>query len=157
MCPLPSLASLDASHSKIVSSAIHCNVLPQNLGSFNLAYNPLGDVAELLTSLSALAQLVDLRMSWCDIDDTSFPASLLSSVKKPTFSKLTILDLEETRATQAAVSRAFSALTQTIDFEVSLTDARAVPTGTLAVAVDKRIAREAWEVEADRHVHWTPT
>ena len=151
-CPLPSLASLDASHNKIVSSAIHRDALPQNLRSFNLACNPLGDVAELLVSLSALAQLVDLRMPRCDIDDTSFPASFLYSANRPTFPKLTILDLEETRATQAAVSRAFSGLTQAIDFEASITDACTVPTGILAVTVGKRIVREAWEIEADRHV-----
>jgi hypothetical protein len=151
-CPLPSLASLDASYNKIVSSAIHRDALPQNLRSFNLACNPLGDVAELLISLSALAQLVDLRMPRCDINDTSFPASFLSSADRPTFPKLTILDLEETRATQAAVSRAFSGLTQAIDFEASVTDARTVPTGILAVAVGKRIVREAWEIEADHRV-----
>lgn len=150
-CPLPSLASLDASYNKIVSSAIHRDALPRNLRSFNLACNPLGDVAELLISLSALAQLVDLRMPRCDIDDTSFPSSFLSSANRPTFPKLTILDLEETRATQAAVSRAFSGLTQAIDFEASVTDARTVPAGILAVAVGKRIVREAWEIEADHH------
>jgi hypothetical protein len=115
-------------------------------------WNPLGDVAKLLTSLSALTQLVALRLSRCDIDDTSFPATLLSSVNRPTFPKLTVLDLEETRATQAAVSSALSGLTQSIDFEASVTDERTVPTGTLAVAVGKRIVREAWEIEADRHV-----
>ena len=151
-CPLPSLASLDASHNKIVSSAIHSHALPQSLRTFNLSCNPLGDVAALLTSLSALTQLVDLRMSKCNIDDTSFPSSLLISAVEPIFTKLTVLDLEETRATQAAVSRAFSCLTQTIDFEASITDACTVPMGTLAVAVGKRIVREAWEIEADRHV-----
>jgi hypothetical protein len=115
-------------------------------------YNPLGDVAELLTSLSALTQLVALRLSRCDIDDTSFPATLLSSANRPTFPKLAVLDLEETRATQAAVSSTLFGLTQSIDFEASVTDERTVPTGTLAVAVGKRIVREAWEVEADRHV-----
>jgi hypothetical protein len=115
-------------------------------------YNPLGDVAELLTSLSALTQLVALRLSRCDIDDTSFPTTLLSSANGPTFPKLAVLDLEETRATQAAVSSTLSGLTQSIDFEASVTDERTVPTGTLAVAVGKRIVREAWEIEADRHV-----
>jgi Leucine-rich repeat (LRR) protein len=151
-CPLPNLASFDASHNKIVSSAIHRGALPQNLRTFNLACNPLGDIAELLTSLSALAHLVDLRMSRCDIDDTSFPASLLSSASTPIFPKLTILDLEETHATQATVSRALSDLSQTIDFEASITDVGTVPPGILAVAVGKRIVREAWEIEADRHV-----
>ncbi len=115
-------------------------------------YNPLGNVAELLTSLSALTQLVALRLSRCDIDDTSLPATLLSSANRPIFPKLAVLDLEETRATQAAVSSAFSGLTQSIDFEVSIIDERTVPTGTLAVAVGKHIVREAWEIEADRHV-----
>jgi len=150
--PLPSLTSLDASHNKIVSSAIHRSALPQNLGTFDLAYNPLGDVAELLMSLSALTQLVDLRMSRCNIDDTSFPTSLLTLANKSTFPKLTVLGLEETRVTQTAVSKALSCLTQTIDFEAPITDARTVPMGTLAVAVGKRIVREAWEIEADRHV-----
>jgi Leucine-rich repeat (LRR) protein len=148
-CPLPSLASFDASHNKIVSSAIHRDALPQNLRTFNLACNPLGDIAELLSSPSALAHLVDLRMSGCDIDDTSFPASLLSSVNTPIFPKLTILDLEATRATQATVSRALSELSQTIDFEAPITDAGTVPPGILAVAVGKRIVREAWEIEAE--------
>lgn len=151
-CPLPSLASLDASHNKIFSSAIHCDAIPQNLTSLNLACNPLGDVAELLISLSALSQLVDLRMPRCHIEETSFPASFPSSANRPTFPKLAILDLEETHATQAAVSRAFSGLAQAIDFEAPITDARTVPTGILAVAVGKRIVREAWEIEADRHV-----
>ena len=115
-------------------------------------YNPLGDITELLNSLSALTQLVALRLSSCDIDDTSFPATLLSSASRPTFPKLAILDLEETRATQAAVSSALSGLTQSIDFEASVTDERTMLTGTLAVAVGKRIVREAWEIEADRHV-----
>ena len=115
-------------------------------------YNPLGDVAELLTSLSPLTQLLALRLSRCDIDDASFPATLLSSANRPTFPKLAVLDLEETRATQAAVSSALSGLAQSIDFEASVTDERAVPAGILAVAVGKRIVREAWEVEADRHV-----
>jgi hypothetical protein len=151
-CPLPSLTSLDASHNKIVSSAIHRNALPQNLRTFDLACNPLGDVMELLVSLSALTQLVDLRMSRCNIDDTSFPTSLLTSANKLTFPKLTVLDLEETRVTQTAVSKALSCLTQTIDFEAPITDARTVPMHTLAVAVGRRIVREAWEIEADRHV-----
>lgn len=150
--PLPRMTSLDASHNKIVSSAIHHDSLPQDLKTFNLMYNPLGDIAELLTSLSALTQLVALRLSSCDIDDTSFPATLLSSASRPTFPKLAILDLEETRATQAAVSSALSSLTQNIDFEASVTDERTMLTGTLAVAVGKRIVREAWEIEADRHV-----
>jgi Leucine-rich repeat (LRR) protein len=150
--PLPRLTSLDASHNKIISSAIHHDSLPQDLKTFSLAYNPLGDVAELLASLSALTQLVALRLSRCDIDDTSFPATLLSSANGPTFPKLAVLDLEETRATQAAVSRSLSGLTQSIDFEASVGDERTVPTGTLAAAVGKRIVREAWEIEADRHV-----
>jgi hypothetical protein len=150
--PLPRLTSLDVSHNKIVSSAIHHDALPQDLKTFSLMWNPLGDVAKLLTSLSALTQLVALRLSRCDIDDTSFPTTLFSSANRPTFPKLTVLDLEETRATQAAVSRALSGLTQSIDFEASVTDERTVPMGTLAVAVGKRIVREAWEIEADRHV-----
>ncbi|KAI9452457.1 L domain-like protein [Russula earlei] len=150
--PLPCLASLDVSYNKIVSSAVHHNALPQDLRTFNLARNPLGHVAELLTSLSTLSQLVDLRMSGCTIDDTSFPDNLLSSSNRPAFPNLSILDLEETLATQAAVSRALSNLTQTIDFEASIADARTVPIGTVAVTVGKRIAREAWEIEADRHV-----
>ena len=150
--PLPSLTSLDASHNKIVSSAIHHSMLPQNLRTFDLAYNPLGDIVELLMSLSTLTQLVDLRMSRCNIDDTSFPTSLLTSANKSTFPKLAVLDLEETHVTQTAVSKALSRLTQTIDFEAPITDARTVPIGTLVVAVGKRIVREAWEIEADRHV-----
>ena len=115
-------------------------------------YNPLSNVADLLTSLSALTQLAALRLSGCDIDDTSFPATLLSSANRPTFPKLAVLDLEETRATQATVSSALSVLTQRVDFEASVTDERTVPTGTLAVAVGKHIVREAWEIEADRFV-----
>jgi Leucine-rich repeat (LRR) protein len=149
--PLPHLTSLDASHNKIISSAIHHDSLPQDLKTFSLMYNPLSDVAELLTSLSALTQLVALRLSRCDIDDTSFPTTLLSAAR-PTFLKLAVLDLEETRASQAAVSNALSNLTQRIDFEASVTDERTVPTGILAVAVGKHIVREAWEVEADRFV-----
>lgn len=151
-CPLPSLTSLRASHNKIFSSAIHCDVLPQNLGTFDLAYNPLGDVTELLMSLSQLTQLVELRMSRCNIDDTSFPTSLLTPANKPTFPELAVLDLEETRVTQTAVSKALSCLNQTIDFEVAITDTRTVPKGTLAITVGKRIVREDWEIEADRHV-----
>jgi Leucine rich repeat len=151
-CPLPRLASLDASHNKIVASAIHRDALPLDLRTFNLTYNPLGDVAELLISLSALTQLVELRMSKCNIDDTSFPASLLSSATAQTFIKLAVLDLGETLVTQAAVSSAFSTLVQSLDFEAPIGDARAVAMGTLAVAVGKRIVREAWEIEADRHV-----
>lgn len=150
--PLPHLTSLDVSHNKIVSSAIHHDALPRDLKVFNLMCNPLGDIAELLASLSALTQLVALRLSGCDIDDTSFPASLLSSTNRPTFLKLAVLDLGETRATQAAVSTALSCLTQSIDFEASVIDERTVPIGTLAVAVGKRIVRETWEIEADRHV-----
>ena len=150
--PLPRLTSLDASHNKIISSAIHHDALPQDLKTFSLMYNPLGGVAELLTSLSALTQLVAFRLSKCDIDDTSFPATLLSSANGPIFPKLAVLDLEETRVTQAAVSGALSCLTQAIDFEASVTDERMVQMGTLAVAVGKRIVREAWEIEADRHV-----
>lgn len=150
--PLPRLTSLDASHNKIITSAIHHDSLPQELQTFNLMYNPLSDVAELLTSLSALALLVALRLSGCDIDDTSFPATLLSSANGPTFPKLAVLDLGETRATRAAVSSALSGLTQSIDFEASVTDERTVPTGTLAIAVGKHIVRESWEIEADRFV-----
>ena len=150
--PLPHLTSLDASHNKITSSAIHRDSLPQDLKTFSLLFNPLSDVAELLISLSALTQLEALRLSGCDIDDTSFPATLLSSANRPTFSKLAVLDLEETRVTQAAISNALSGLTQSVDFEASVADERKVPTGTLAVAVGKHIVREAWEVEADRFV-----
>ena len=150
--PLPRLTSLDVSHNKIVSSAIHHDALPQDLKTFSLMCNPLGDVARLLASLSALTQLVALRLSGCDIDDASFPATLLSSANRPTFPKLAVLDLGETRATQAAVSSALSGLTQSIDFELSVIDERTVPMRTLAVAVGKRIVREAWEIEADRHV-----
>ncbi|KAI0298049.1 hypothetical protein B0F90DRAFT_1735930 [Multifurca ochricompacta] len=150
--PLPRLSSLDASHNKIVSSAIHHDELPQDLKTFILTYNPLGDAATLVTSLSILPQLVELRMSKCDIDDASFSGSLVSTINAHSFPKLAILDLEETRVTQAAVSSAFSALVQTIDFEAPINDARAVPAGTLAVAVGKRIVREVWEIEADRHV-----
>ena len=150
--PLPCLTSLDASYNKITSSAVQHNTLPQDLRTFNLACNPLGDVAELLTSLSTLTQLVELRMSGCNVEDTSFRENLLPSTNRQKFPKLTVLDLEETRVTQAAVSRALSGLTQTIDFEAPIADARTVPMGTLAVAVGKRIVREAWEIEADRHV-----
>ena len=105
-CPLPSLTSLDASHNNIVSLAIHRNVLPQNIRTFDLAYNPLSDIAELLTSLSAFTQLVNLRMSRYNIDNTSFPSSLLTSVNKSTFPKSTVLDLEQVRVTQTTVSKA---------------------------------------------------
>ncbi|KAH9029317.1 hypothetical protein EDB83DRAFT_2678570 [Lactarius deliciosus] len=150
--PLPHLTSLDASHNKIVASAIHSHGIPQDLKTFNLTYNPLADVAELLTSLSAVTQLVELRMSKCDIDDTSFPTSLLSSpANARPFPKLAVLDLEETRVTKESVSAAFSAVAQTIDFETSINDPRTVPAGTLAVTVGKRIVREAWEIEAERH------
>ncbi|KAH9174160.1 L domain-like protein [Lactarius sanguifluus] len=150
--PLPHLTSLDASHNKIVASAIHSHGIPQDLKTFNLTYNPLADVAELLTSLSAVTQLVELRMSKCDIDDTSFPTSLLSSpANTRPFPKLAVLDLEETRVTKESVSAAFSAVAQTIDFEASINDPRTVPAGTLAVTVGKRIVREAWEIEAERH------
>jgi Leucine-rich repeat (LRR) protein len=150
--PLPLLASLDASHNKIVASAIHHHALPAELKTFNLAHNPLDDVAELLISLSTLSQLVELRMSNCNIYDTSFPASLFSLADEPTFPKLVVLDLGETSVTQAAVSSAFSTLVQTLDFEAPISDTRAVAMGTLAIAVGKRIVREAWEIEADRHV-----
>lgn len=150
--PLPRLTSLDASHNKIVASAIHSDGIPRDLKTLNLTYNPLGNVAELLTSLSVVTQLVELRMSKCDIDDTSFPTSLLSSsANARPFPKLAVLDLEETRATKEAVSVAFSAVAQTIDFEASINDPRTVPAGTLAVVVGKHIVREAWEIEADRH------
>lgn len=149
--PLPRLTSLNASHNKIVASDIHRDAIPQDLKAFNLTYNPLGNVAGLLASLSAVTQLVELRMSKCDIDDTSFPTSLLSSaVNARPFPKLAVLDLEETRATKESVSAALSALAQTLDFEISVDDHRTVPAGTLAVAVGKRIVREAWEIEADR-------
>ena len=149
--PLPRLTSLDASHNKIVASDIHSDGIPQDLKIFNLTYNPLGNVAVLLASLSAVTQLVELRMSKCDIDDTSFPSSLLSSAANTRpFPKLAILDLEETRATKESVFAAFSAVSQTLDFEISVDDHRTVPAGTLAVAVGKRIVREAWEIEADR-------
>ncbi|KAH9053798.1 L domain-like protein [Lactarius vividus] len=149
--PLPHLTSLDVSHNKIVASAIHSHGIPQDLKTFNLTYNPLANVAELLTSLSAVTQLVELRMSKCDIDNTSFPTPLLSSENARPFPKLAILDLEETRVTKESVSAAFSAVAQTIDFETSINDPRTIPAGTLAVAVGKRIVREAWEIEAERH------
>ena len=149
--PLPCLTSLDASHNKIVASAIHRDGIPHDLKTLNLTYNPLGNVAELLASLSAAAQLVELRMAKCDIDDTSFPTSLLSpAADAPPFPTLAVLDLEETRATKESVSAAFSALAQTIDFEASVDDPQTVRAGTLAAAVGKRIVREAWEIEADR-------
>jgi hypothetical protein len=149
--PLPRLTSLDASHNKIIASDIHSDGIPPDLKTFNLTYNALGNVAGLLASLSAVTQLVELRMSKCDIDDTSFPTSLLSSGPnvRP-FPKLAVLDLEETRATKEYVSAAFSAVAQTLEFEISVDDHRTVPAGTLAVAVGKRIVREAWEIEADR-------
>ncbi|KAI9439545.1 hypothetical protein H4582DRAFT_1535534 [Lactarius indigo] len=150
--PLPRLTSLDASHNKIVASAIDSHGIPQDLKTLNLTYNPLANVAELLTSLSAVTQLAELRMSKCDIDDTSFPTSLLSSsANARPFPKLAVLDLEETRVTKESVSTAFSAVAQTIDFEASINDPRTVPAGTLAVTVGKRIVREAWEIEAERH------
>ena len=149
--PLPCLTSLDASYNKIISESIHCDALPRDLRTFNLSCNLLGDVATLLTSLGTLTQLVELRMSKCSIDDTSLPTDL-SSTNRPTFPKLAVFDLEETCVTQATVSSALSGLTQSIDFEASITDARTVPVGILAVAVGKRIVREAWEIEADRHV-----
>ena len=149
--PLPRLTSLDASHNKIVASAIHGDGIPQDLKTFNLTYNPLGNVAELLRSLSAVTHLVELRMPKCDIDDTSFPASLLSSASAQPFPKLAVLDLEETRATKESVSAAFSAVAQTIDFEASVSDPRTIPVGTLVVTVGKRIVREAWEIEAHRN------
>ncbi|KAF8257222.1 hypothetical protein EI94DRAFT_1632919 [Lactarius quietus] len=149
--PLPRLTSLDASHNKIVASAIHRDAIPQDLKTFNLTYNPLDNVAELLASLSAVTQLVELRMAKCDIDDTSFPTSLLSATANAQpFPKLAVLDLEETRATKESVSAALSAVAQSMDFELSINDPRTVPAGTLAVAVGKRIVREAWEIEADR-------
>ncbi|KAH9970631.1 hypothetical protein BGW80DRAFT_1329003 [Lactifluus volemus] len=150
--PLPLLASLDASHNKIVASAIHHDALPAELKTFNLAHNPLDDIAELLISLSTLSQLVELRMSNCNIYDTSFPATLFSLADAPAFPKLVVLDLGETPVTQAVISSAFSTLTQTLDFEAPIGDTRAVVTGTLAIAVGKRIVRESWEIEADRHV-----
>ncbi|KAI0245986.1 hypothetical protein BJV78DRAFT_1258799 [Lactifluus subvellereus] len=150
--PLPRLASLDASHNNIVASAIHCDAFPSDLRTFNLTSNPLGNVTELLISLSALTQLVELRMPKCNVDDTSFPASLLSSADAQTFPKLAVLDLGETHVTQAAVASAFSTIVQTLDFEAPIVDARTVTMGTLAIAIGKRIVREAWEIEADRHV-----
>ena len=149
--PLPRLTSLDASHNKIVASAIHNDGIPQDLKTLNLTYNPLDNVAELLASLSTVTQLVELRMAKCDIEDASFPTPLLSSAKARPFPKLAIFDLEETRVTKESVSAAFSAVAQTIDFEAPTNDPRTVPAGTLAVTVGKRIVREAWEIEADRH------
>jgi hypothetical protein len=149
--PLPCLTSLDASHNKIVASAIHSDGIPRDLKTFNLTYNPLSNVTELLRSLGAVTHLVELRMSKCDIDDTSFPSSLLSSsANARPFPKLAVLDLEETRATKESVSAAFSTVAQTIDFEASVSDPRTIPAGTLVVAVGKRIVRESWEIEADR-------
>ncbi|KAF8134900.1 hypothetical protein EV363DRAFT_1447714 [Boletus edulis] len=150
--PLPRLVSLDVSFNKLTASTIDHKNLPSGLSKVNLSSNPIAsgnsDSSVLIRAFWGLSQLKELRLANADIGDDAFPPTLLAGLSRSS-SPLRILDLEETRASAEAVSLAFSALKQSIVFDMTTDEP---PEGTLRITVGKKVLKEAWEIEAERRV-----
>ncbi|KAI0315867.1 hypothetical protein OF83DRAFT_1084655 [Amylostereum chailletii] len=153
--PLPKLVSLNAAHNKIVAESIDASALPQGLVKVDLAANPLGSAAPFLSALASLSHLQEIYMGRATLTDTSFPPDLLASVTTP-FPKLTFIDLEETQATQEAVTEALSrvpaelAIGNPAPASTTQTTSEDERRALLRVIIGKKVVREAWEIEADR-------
>ncbi|KAJ3852386.1 hypothetical protein EV368DRAFT_41127 [Lentinula lateritia] len=145
--PLPKLVSLDASHNKITAEAIDPEI-PTALVKINLSFNPLGDSAAFMKNLSGLPNLQELRMEQADIGDESFPEDTKSS-SKPSFPRLRILDLSETRVTTDTIKAAVQNFQPQREISLDLTTENP-PEGVILVLVGKKVVREAWEIEAER-------
>ncbi|KAJ3876255.1 L domain-like protein [Lentinula edodes] len=145
--PLPKLVSLDASHNKITAEAIDPEI-PTALVKINLSFNPLGNSAAFMNNLSRLSNLQELRMEQADIGDESFPEDINSS-SKPSFPRLRILDLGETRVTTDTIKAAVQNFQPQREISLDLTTENP-PEGVILVLVGKKVVREAWEIEAER-------
>ncbi|KAJ3919927.1 hypothetical protein F5877DRAFT_39200 [Lentinula edodes] len=144
--PLPKLVSLDASHNKITAEAIDPEI-PTALVKINLSFNPLGNSAAFMNNLSRLSNLQELRMEQADIGDESFPEDINSS-SKPSFPRLRILDLGETRVTTDTIKAAVQNFRPQREISLDLTTENP-PEGVILVLVGKKVVREAWEIEAE--------
>ena len=141
--PLPRLVNLNASHNRIVGSAIDATI-PVSLTKIDLSGNPLGPSQRLIQALGALKRLKEAKFEKAEIGDDSFPPGLFSSVP---FVELCLLDLGETQATLEAVQAALRGMKQELNFDFT-TDVP--PMGVTRVLIGKKIVKEAWELELER-------
>ena len=141
--PLPRLVNLNASHNRIVGSAIDATI-PVSLTKIDLSGNPLGPSQRLIQALGALKRLKEARFEKAEIGDDSFPPGLFSSVP---FVELCLLDLGETQATLEAVQAALRGMKQELNFDFTTDDP---PVGVTRILIGKRIVKEAWELELER-------
>lgn len=149
--PLPRLVLLDVSFNKLTASAIDHKNLPSGLSKVDLSSNPLAsensDTSAFIRAFGGLSRLKELCLANTGIGDDAFPPTLLTGDVSRSFSSLCILDLEETRASAAAVALAFTGLKQSLVFDITTDES---PEGTLRITVGKKVLREAWEIEAER-------
>ena len=141
--PLPRLVNLNASHNRIVGSAIDATI-PVSLTKIDLSGNPLGPSQRLIQALGALKRLKEARFEKAEIGDDSFPPGLFSSVP---FVELCLLDLGETQATLEAVQAALRGMKQELNFDFSMDEP---PVGVTRILVGKKIVKEPWELELER-------
>jgi Leucine-rich repeat (LRR) protein len=141
--PLPRLVNLNASHNRIVGSAIDATI-PVSLTKIDLSGNPLGPSQRLIQALGALKRLKEAKFEKAEIGDDSFPPGLFSSVP---FVDLCLFDLGETQATLEAVQAALRGMKQELNFDFTTDEP---PMGVTRVLIGKKIVKESWELELER-------
>ena len=141
--PLPRLVNLNASHNRIVGSAIDATI-PVSLTKIDLSGNPLGPSQRLIQALGALKRLKEAKFEKAEIGGDSFPPGLFSFVP---FVDLCLLDLGKTQATLEAVQAALRGMKQELNFDFS-TDGP--PVGVTRILIGKKIVKEPWELELER-------
>ncbi|KAF5389029.1 hypothetical protein D9757_005019 [Collybiopsis confluens] len=175
--PAPRLTVLNASHNSITSSSIDLDGIPKALVKLDLSFNPLSsnssrDTSTLVHRLGGLTNLKELKMEGADIGDESFTSdsSGVTSISnpKPSFPRLTLFDLSESRVTPEGIQSAlgppssasaspsqerqpllFPPRELSISSAVISSDSSPSAAITLTVLIGKKVVREAWEIEAD--------
>lgn len=143
--PLPKLHTLDAGHNELSSEAIDHSHLPRALIHLTISHNPLGRSSALFSSLATLPHLRELYVEGADIDDDSFDCN-----PPMKFPKLRVLDLHETRVTERAPRSFFSGSDREPNITFDITS-DAPSDRELRIIVGKKVVKEAWEIEAERH------
>ncbi|KAI5120112.1 hypothetical protein M0805_002196 [Coniferiporia weirii] len=143
--PLPNLLVLDASHNKLSSASIDVSHLPAAVTRLVLAHNPLGCSSDLFSALAKINGLQEIIMDHAKIGDDSFECQ--TSAKFP---KLQLLDLSDTDVTEQSIQSFFADSPRVKGLNFRFSTAPPSP-GELRVAVGKKVVREAWEIEAEKH------
>jgi Leucine-rich repeat (LRR) protein len=148
--PLPSLRVLEVSSNGLTATGINKSI-PTSLVKFDISSNPLGpDSRSLILRCGRLSNLKELLLNQADIDNGAFPGDLFCNLSESLpYPQLCLLDLGETKVTEATIRSAFAPTSKVLDFEI-ISSTQEPPEGTVRVAVGKVIVREAWELEVER-------